>query len=251
MAQLFGPAANTVAKASLVLLATLPVVAIFTGSAISRSPYNTRVGVALDQPIPFSHKHHAWELGIDCRYCHTSVERTAYSGLPQTETCMSCHSLVWTNSPLLEPVRQSFATGQPIKWNLVNKAPEFVYFNHSIHIARGISCNNCHGAVQKMQMTYKGRAFSMAWCLTCHNSPEEFLYKDEKNPHLSPREQVFNLYVKVQKDPTMADMSPVERRLVTGGEQRVTRDLVAEGKKLLREYGIADAQLADCAVCHH
>lgn len=251
MAQLFGPAANTVAKVSIALLVALPVVAIFTGSAISRSPYNTKVGVRADQPIPFSHAHHVQELGIDCRYCHTSVERTAYSGIPQTETCMTCHSLVWTNSPLLEPVRQSYATGEPIKWNLLNKVPEFVYFNHSIHIARGVSCNNCHGAVQKMHIAYKARSLSMAWCLTCHNNPGEFLYKDQKNPHLSPREQVFNLYVKAQADPGTQDMSRVERQLLNGQEQRVPRDLVAEGKKLLKEYGIKQAQLADCAVCHH
>jgi len=251
MAQLFGPAANTVAKVSIVLLASLPVVVIYSGSAISQSPYNTKVGIRLDQPVPFSHAHHTVDLGIDCRYCHTSVERTAYSGIPQTETCMTCHSLVWTNSPLLEPVRASCANGEPIKWNLVNKAPEFVFFNHSIHIARGISCNNCHGAVQKMQITEKGRPFTMQWCLTCHNDPDQFLYKDSANPHLSPREQVFNLYVKVQEDPTTAKMSTVERKLVSGGEQSVPRDLVAEGKKLLQEYGIKQAQLADCATCHH
>src|SRR2546427_7643937 len=146
MSQVFSPAANTAARASLLCVAILPVVLIMVGSGITRSPYNTNVNVAVEQPVPFSHEHHASELGIDCRYCHSTVEKSAFAGVPPTHTCMSCHSQIWTNSPLLEPGRESYRTGTPIKspdgpvgWTRVNKLPEFVYFNHSIHIARGVS----------------------------------------------------------------------------------------------------------------
>ncbi len=252
MPQLFKPSANSAAKVSLLLTAALPVLLISVGSGISRSAANTGVGNRLDQPVPFSHQHHAWELGIDCRYCHTSVEESGYAGLPDTETCMTCHSQIWTNSPLLDPVRKSYETGQPLEWNLVNKVPEFVYFNHSIHIDRGISCNNCHGPVQKMHLTFKGQPFHMVWCLECHREPEKYLYVDEKNPQLTPRQQVFNLYVKFQSDPEGANMSPRERALINGKEQVTTvRDLIERGRKLLEERGINKAQLADCSVCHH
>ncbi|MBS1724141.1 MAG: cytochrome c3 family protein [Armatimonadetes bacterium] len=252
MANLFKPSANSAAKVSLLSLAGLPVVLFFTGSQISRSSANTGVENPLSQPIPFSHQHHAYELGIDCRYCHTGVERTGYAGLPQTETCMSCHSQIWTNSPLLEPVRKSYETGEPIKWALVNKVPEFVYFNHSIHVNRGVSCNNCHGPIQKMHITYKGRNLHMSWCLQCHSKPEEYLYSDEKNPDLTPRQQVFNFYLKLQTDPNGQQMGPQEQQLALGNEQRTTvKDLVARGNELLKQRGVKKAQLQDCAVCHH
>lgn len=255
MAQLFKPSMNNVVKISLLVFASAPVLALLTGIGISRSPQNTRVGIPIDQPIPFSHKHHAWELGIDCRYCHTSVEKSSYAGIPSTETCMTCHSQIWTNSPLLEPVRQSYTTGQPIKfadgspgWNLVNKVPEFVYFNHAIHVNRGINCNTCHGPVQNMQITYKGNDFQMRWCLACHREPEKFLYTDKKNPNLSPREQVFALYVKQQ---TMEPLTPRERALLRGVAYNAKPEEVAEGVKLVKERGVKVAQLADCWVCHH
>lgn len=251
MPQIFRPAANSLAKLSLVLGAAVPVIALAIGIAISRSPANTKVQSPLDQPIPFSHKHHAWELGIDCRYCHTSVETSSVASVPSTETCMSCHSQIWTNSPLLEPVRQSYETGTPIKWAQVNKVPEFVYFDHSIHVDRGVSCNNCHGPVQKMHLTYKARAFHMLWCLECHREPEKYLYKDPKHPELTPREQVFNLYLKYQMDPQGDDMMPVEKRLIKGYEQTVEPAQVEEAKKLIDQYGVKTQQLADCGVCHH
>src|SRR5207253_112002 len=190
MAQLFKPYSNIVARTSIALGAATPVVIGVALAALSRSPYNTKVDVPLNQPIPFSHQHHAGELGIDCRYCHTSVEKSATAGLPPTETCMSCHSQIWTNSPLLEPVRQSYANNTPIVWNKVNSVPDFVNFNHSIHIARGVNCNQCHGPVNDMQITWRGRAFQMQWCLQCHRAPEKYLYKDPESG--SPRQQVFN-----------------------------------------------------------
>src|SRR5580658_906384 len=139
MAQIFKPGANSVAKVSILGIAMLPFTVGYGIAALSRSPANTHVTVPMDQPVPFSHEHHAWQLGIDCRYCHTSVEKSTYAGVPATEICMSCHSQIWTNSPLLEPVRQSYETNTPIRWTQVNKLPQFVFFNHSIHIARGLN----------------------------------------------------------------------------------------------------------------
>src|SRR3569832_2203673 len=174
-----------------------PVLIGRAAAAYSRSPYNTKVEVPLNQPVPFSHQHHVAELGIDCRYCHTSVEKSSYAGLPPTETCMSCHSQIWTNSPLLEPVRKSYEDNTPIEWNKVNTVPQFVNFNHSIHVARGVNCNQCHGPVNDMQITFKGRAIQMQWCLQCHRAPEKYLYKEADSA--SPRQQVFNLYWKLQE----------------------------------------------------
>ncbi|MCC7231165.1 MAG: cytochrome c3 family protein [Fimbriimonadaceae bacterium] len=249
MPQIFKPAANHVARLSLVLGLASPLILGYAVAAISRSPVNTKVQVALNQPVPFSHQHHARELGIDCRYCHTSVEKSAEAGFPPTETCMSCHSQIWTNSPLLEPIRKSYETGTPIKWNKVNKVPEFVYFNHSIHIARGVNCNTCHGPVQHMQMTYKGNSFQMQWCLQCHRAPERFLYQDSKHPEMSPRNQVFNLYWKYQAG---EQLSNFEQKLIDG-EPMGSDDPehLKTGRELLAKYGVKVQQLADCSVCHH
>ncbi|MBS1704265.1 MAG: cytochrome c3 family protein [Armatimonadetes bacterium] len=252
MPNLFRPSANAYAKLSLALSAALPVLLITVGSGVSRSSANTGVMNHLDQPVPFSHKHHAYELGIDCRYCHTSVEKSSYAGIPQTETCMTCHSQIWQDSPLLEPVRQSFATGQPLKWTEVNKVPEFVYFNHSIHVNRGVNCNNCHGQVQQMQITQKGRALFMSWCLECHREPEKYLFTDEKNPQMSPRQQVFNLYLKYQSDPLGDEMNPQEKSLIFGNEQKTNvKALIERGNQLLKDRGVRKQELTDCTVCHH
>ncbi|HRJ27538.1 MAG TPA: cytochrome c3 family protein [Fimbriimonadaceae bacterium] len=259
MGQLFNPKANSIAKLSLIIGGSLPVLAILGGHLISNSSYNTKVDVPLDQPVPFSHRHHAWELGIDCRYCHTSVEKSGFAGIPDTETCMTCHSQIWTNSPLLEPVRKSYETGLPIKWasgesgwNLVNNVPEFVYFDHSIHIAKGISCNTCHGDVQNMHITWKGQNFTMKWCLQCHTEPEKYLYVDKTRPDLTPREQVFNLYVKQQEDPKMKSLSKREIALLTGTNERYrpSKEEIEDGKKLITERNIKVKQLQDCWTCH-
>ncbi len=249
MAQLFKPYANVIARTSIVIGGMLPVIVGLAAAAYSRSPYNTKVEVPLNQPIPFSHQHHAYELGIDCRYCHTSVEKSGYAGLPPTETCMSCHSQIWTNSPLLEPVRKSYEDNTPIQWNKVNTLPSFVNFNHSIHIARGINCNQCHGPVNDMQITFKGHPFMMQWCLQCHRAPEKYLYKDPDSHSL--REQVFNVYWKLQEK-GVSGMTPREQHLVKGEEQEEdgAKD-VAEGKALVKQYGVKVQQLADCSVCHY
>jgi hypothetical protein len=238
MAQIFPAAANTIARLSIVLAGVATVALITFASAVTRSSFNTKVGVALDQPVPFSHKHHTLELGIDCRYCHTSVEKSSFAGVPSTEICMSCHSQIWTNSPLLQPVRDSYKSGQPIRWARVNRVPDFVYFDHSIHVNRGVNCNVCHGPVQDMGLTYKGQAFFMSWCLDCHRAPEKFIRK---------REDEFAIYGKAQRGEAT---SREERALLAGQTYQRTPAELAEGRKLLRQYGVKTNQLMDCWICH-
>ncbi len=253
--QVFKPSANSVAQVALICLATGPLLVGLSLAALSRSPANTKVNVPKNQPVPFSHQHHNWELGIDCRYCHTSVEKSSYAGIPSTETCMSCHSQIWTNSPLLEPVRQSYETGTPIVWNKVNKVPDFVYFNHSIHVNRGLNCNTCHGAMNDQHITAKGNAFQMAWCLQCHRAPERYLgwQKDlaKEHPSATPRELAFKLYWKLQEK-GKSQLSPAETQLVNGAFDGLDDAETKEaGKAIIDKLGIKVQQLADCAVCHH
>ncbi len=257
MGQIFKPYANTIASASLMAAAGLPLLLIVTGSLITRSPYNTKEQNPIDQPVPFSHEHHSKELGIDCRYCHTTVETEALAGVPATEVCMSCHSQIWTNSPMLEPVRDSYLTGKPIKWTKVNAVPDFVYFDHSIHISRGISCNTCHGPVQEMPITWKGRMFSMAWCVDCHKNPEKYLWEvgaagdhdhgaeGEGVNTLSPRQQVFELYKKIAAGDQLSEL---EYHVRMGGTQQVPADEIHVQR--IQERGINKSQLTDCWVCH-
>ena len=253
--QVFKPNANSIAHMTIIAIAVLPLTVGLALAALSRSPANTKVNVAKNQPVPFSHQHHNWELGIDCRYCHTSVEKSSYAGIPATETCMSCHSQIWTNSPLLEPIRTSYETGTPIKWNKVNKLPDFVFFNHSIHVNRGLNCNTCHGPMQDEHITAKGNAFQMSWCLDCHRAPERYLNwnKDiaKENPGLSPRELAFKLYWKLQTN-GKGGLNQEETELINGhfmGSDSA-EDKVA-GKDIIAKLGIKVQQLADCSVCHH
>lgn len=238
MAQIFPSGANTIARVSVFAAAVLPVALVAAATTVARSPYNTKAGVPLDQPVPFSHQHHVSELGIDCRYCHSTVEKAAFAGLPSTETCMSCHSQIWTNSPLLEPVRASWATGQPIRWVRVNKLPDFVYFDHSIHVNRGIQCNICHGPVQQMQMTYKGKPFFMAWCLECHRNPAAFAREPS---------QEFEIY---RKDQRGERLSAEERAILDDRPFRRTKEEIDGAHARLVGQGVKTEQLADCWVCH-
>jgi hypothetical protein len=217
MAQLFTPRSNSIAKA-LIMVMLLLVSAVTAGTwKVWWSPYMTREGMPLDQPVPFSHKHHVSGLGIDCRYCHVSVENSAFAGIPPTETCMTCHSQVWTDAPVLEPVRQSWTTHTPIEWNRVHKVPDFVFFNHGIHIQKGIGCATCHGAVQQMPLTQKEHSLYMKWCLECHQDPAKYV---------RPKSEVFNM--EYQAPPNQAEF----------------------GAKLVREYHIDTTQLRDCSMCH-
>lgn len=199
------------------MVAVMLVLGLITwvASEVYRAGYTTGVGVPVEQPIPFSHEHHVRGLGISCEYCHTSVTEAAFAGIPPTNTCMTCHSQIWNTSPMLEAVRTSARTERPLNWIRVHDLPEFTYFNHSIHVAKGIGCETCHGQVDGMPLTWRVQTLHMSWCLDCHRDP---------GPNLRPREEVFTMNYK----PT---------------EQMKARDL-------LKEYDIKVGQLSDCSVCH-
>jgi hypothetical protein len=180
MAQIFNRSANTLARASIlgiVLLLTAVGAALMQ---LQRSPYVTNQRIAPDQPVPFSHQHHVAGLGLDCRYCHTTVEESSFAGIPPTKTCMNCHAQIWTNAAMLEPVRASFRTGQSLQWTRVHDLPDFVYFNHSIHVNKGVACVTCHGRVDEMPITWKTQPLYMRWCLDCHRHPEENLRRPQE-----------------------------------------------------------------------
>src|SRR5437868_5374227 len=220
MAQIFHRSTNSISRAT-IFGAVFVVAALFWAAAqVQRSPYVTYAGVVRPQPVPFSHQHHVAGLGIDCRYCHTSVEKSSFAGLPPTHTCMSCHSQVWTDAPMLAPVRQSLASGQPLQWDRVNQLPDFVFFDHSIHVQKGIGCSTCHGRVDQMPLTWKAHSLYMRWCLDCHEAPER---------HIRPSAEIFNM----QWEPPA--------------------DQLERGKQLVSEYHLRPerlGQLRDCSMCH-
>jgi len=215
MAQVFHRGTNTLSRISIFGALLVAGAGAWVVDAVQRSPYLTEVRVAREQPVPFSHEHHVKGLGLDCRHCHTTVEESTFAGIPPTKTCMSCHSQIWADSPLLEPVRASFRNNLPLEWTRVHDLPDFVYFNHSIHVKKGIGCSTCHGRVDQMPLTWRTQTLYMDWCLDCHRQPERYV---------RPREQVFN----------MAWEPP--------------QDQLALGAKLVRTYRIRS--LTDCSVCH-
>jgi len=150
-------------------------VGAITAFAYYISPYSTQVGYAPTQPVPYSHKLHAGDLGIDCRYCHAAVERSPVAMVPPTATCMNCHTLLKPDSPKLAPIRESYATGEAVEWIRIHHAPDFVYFNHSIHIHSGVGCETCHGRIDQMEVVHQAKPLNMAWCLDCHRNPEKYL----------------------------------------------------------------------------
>ena len=165
MSQIFHRSTNTLSRATIFGAVFVVAALVWVAMEIQRSPYMTYAGVRKPQPVPFSHQHHVAGLGIDCRYCHTSVETSSFAGIPPTKTCMNCHSQIWTNAQLLEPVRASYRTGKSLQWTRVNQLPDFVYFNHSIHINKGVGCNTCHGPVDQMPLMYSRHRcrWSGAW----------------------------------------------------------------------------------------
>jgi hypothetical protein len=184
MAQIFHRSANSLAKVSIIAILLAAGGILWAAYRIDQGSFITDIAVAKDQPVPFSHKHHVTDDGIDCRYCHTSVESSAFAGLPATEICMSCHSQIWTNAAILEPVRASFRTGQPLQWTRIYDLPDFVYFNHGIHVNKGVGCSTCHGRVDQMPLMYKANTLYMQWCIECHRNPAKYI---------RPRDQVFNM----------------------------------------------------------
>jgi hypothetical protein len=175
MSQIFRPSANTLSKLSLFGVLTAAAGLILVAMALGRSSYVTRANEFVEQPIQFSHLHHVKDDGIDCRYCHTSVESSAFAGIPPTKTCMNCHSQLFNTAPILEPVRASFRNDTPIRWVRVHDLPDFVYFNHSIHVKKGVGCETCHGRVDEMPLMRQQNTLQMQWCLDCHRAPEQFV----------------------------------------------------------------------------
>ncbi len=218
MGQIFSRSANVTSK---VLIVGFVVALFFVGwttYAVFWSPYTTYVGVPLEQPVPFSHKHHVGDDGIDCRYCHTSVEKSSFAGIPSTHVCMTCHSQIWNDTPVLEPVRQSLATNRPLQWNRVNDLPDFAYFNHSIHISKGVGCSTCHGQLDQMPLTHRTQTLYMKWCLECHRAPQNYV---------RPISEIYNLHW--QPPP----------------------DQATQGARLVQLYQIdTSGRLTNCSTCH-
>ena len=218
MAQIFPRRANVHSKVIIFGFVALVCLVAWITYAVFWSSYTTYVDLPLPQPVPFSHKHHVTDDGIDCRYCHTSVEKSSFADIPSTHICMTCHSQIWNDAPILTPVRASLTTGQPIRWTRVNDLPDFVFFNHAIHVNKGVGCSTCHGPVDSMPITWRAETLYMKWCLECHRAPQNFL---------RPLDQIYN----------MAWQPPADQ---------------AEcGFRLARQYGIElSGRLTNCSVCH-
>ena len=218
MSQIFRPRANALARSSLAAALSLVATLTWVVFTLMRSSWATGQNEFIEQPIQFSHAHHVGGVGLDCRYCHTSVENSTFAGMPPTNTCMNCHSQLWTNAPILEPVRASFRNNTSLTWIRVNDLPDFVYFNHQIHVKQGVGCVTCHGPVDKMPLMYQATSLLMEWCLDCHRAPEKYI---------RPREEVFNPnYV--------APANQLEL-----------------GLKLKAAYGIGTpTHMTSCSVCH-
>jgi len=218
MSQLFHRHSNVYSRLS--ILAGGVFVAILGGAVglLHLSGYNTNQNVNVEQPIQFSHAHHVGGMGLDCRYCHTSVEESAFANIPPTKTCMNCHSQIWADAPILEPVRASFRDNTPLRWQRVHDLPDFVYFNHSIHVKQGVGCVTCHGPVDKMPLIYQQASLTMSWCVDCHRDPGK---------NLRPRDQVFNMnWVAPADNPNL-------------------------GQELAKQYNIGTVeQLTSCSTCH-
>jgi hypothetical protein len=218
MPQVFHRSTNTLAWLSLFGLPVGAALVMWVCLVYTRSSYGTGVGVAEVQPVPFSHEHHVGVLGIDCRYCHTTVETDAYAGMPPTKTCMNCHSQIWVGSDTLAPVRESYQSDRSLVWNRVYNLPGFVYFDHHIHVQKGVGCASCHGRIDEMPFTYQQPTLLMEWCLDCHRHPES---------HVRPREEVFNM------------------------KYQPPADQASLGRELVEKFRIKDTHsLTSCTVCH-
>jgi hypothetical protein len=215
MSQIFHRSANTIARVSIFGAVFFIAGLGWLFDQVNRSPWITEAHVAREQPIQFSHERHVAGNGIDCRYCHTSVEESAFANIPPTKTCMNCHSQIWATAPILEPVRASFRNNTPLKWTRVHDLPDFVYFNHSIHVKKGVGCATCHGRIDEMPLVYQKSTLMMQWCIDCHRNPA---------PNLRPRSAVFSV-----------DYTPPS-------------DQTELGKRLVAQYQIQ--KLTSCSTCH-
>jgi hypothetical protein len=218
MSQVFPKVANAWSKASLITIVFLVLGLGWIVLTLQRSDFVTSANQFVEQPVQFSHQHHAGGIGIECRYCHTSVEVSPSAGIPPTKTCINCHSQIWNQSPYLEPVRASFRDDKPLTWVRVHDLPDFVYFNHSIHVNKGVGCETCHGRVDRMPLMIQESSLQMEWCLDCHRDPARYV---------RPRDQI-----------TTMGYVPAKAQQELGAE-------------LVRQYKIADKEhLTNCSVCH-
>ena len=218
MSQIFPRSANAIARMGLAGALAFVLCTLLVVFTLFRSSWATKQHEIVEQPVQFSHAHHVGGIGIDCRYCHTSVEKSAFAGIPPTETCMNCHSQIWSNAPILEPIRASLRDNVNLTWTRVHDLPDFVYFSHQIHVKQGVGCETCHGAVDQMPLVSQEASLLMEWCLDCHRAPEKYL---------RPREEVFNM------------------------QYEAPADQIALGLKLKAEYNIAGAEhMTSCSVCH-
>jgi hypothetical protein len=215
MSQVFHPSTNTIARITIYGAVFFVAVLLWMEREVNRSSYVTHAGVAREQPVPFSHAHHVGGIGIDCRYCHTSVEESRFAGIPPTRTCMNCHSQLYTDAPALEPIRDSFRTGAPIAWTRVHDLPDFAYFDHRAHVGKGIGCVTCHGQIDRMELTWSVASLQMEWCIDCHRRPERYV---------QPRDTVMQI------------------------DWRPPADREALGRRLVEEYDIRTR--TDCSTCH-
>jgi len=218
MAQIFHRSTNVIARFSVFSAVFLIGLASIAVLAVARSPYMTRQNISREQPVQFSHKHHVGDDGIDCRYCHTGVETSAVAGIPPTKTCMNCHSVLFNSAPYLEPIRASYRDDKSIERVKIHRLADFVYFNHSIHVNKGVGCTTCHGAIDQMPLVFQANTLLMQWCLDCHRDPA---------PNLRPMDKVFAM-----------DWKP-------GPDQE------EQGQKFMVERKIrTTVELTNCSTCH-
>jgi hypothetical protein len=216
MPQLFPPNSNSFVRWT-ALAGTVFLVLLVTALTVFARTSNNRVGVPVEQPVDFSHGLHAGSLGLDCRYCHSTVETSSFATIPSTETCMTCHSQVRVGAPQLAVVQESWDSGRPIAWNRVHDMPDFVYFDHSIHVNKGVGCSTCHGAVDQMAGMWKNEPMTMGWCLECHREPQQYL---------RPRSEVLNMdYIRPDNQLEL-------------------------GRALVEAYHINTEKLPQCWTCH-
>ncbi len=248
MAQVFPKAMNVLARVSLLALPLLVAGGGVTLAALVRSPYITGTNEPAEQPIPFSHKHHVAELGIDCKYCHTSVYDSANAGLPPTKTCMNCHQQIWQGADILAPLRDSYNRGIPIAWTKVHNVPHYTYFNHSIHVNKGVGCVSCHGQIDQQPLVYQSKTLYMEWCLDCHRNPEK---------HLRPVSEVQNMRFTAkgyttQKpvfDENGAPKKDAHGQVMT--EPHTYQSQAELGKELKKLHMVREKEvITNCSMCH-
>jgi hypothetical protein len=260
MPQIFPKGVNPLAR---LLVIGLPMMFGVTGvglAAFYRSSYATGVDETPPQPVAFSHMHHVGQLGIHCLYCHTSVEDSGFANVPPSKTCMNCHQQMWTSADLLEPVRKSYREDKPIVWNRVHNVPHYAYFNHSIHVAKGVGCQSCHGQIDQMNLTTQNKTLLMEWCISCHRNPQE---------NLRPKSEVFSMtwapgsLVDNKEQVWKREDLPNWGQVMEGGklvDSKWVGELVGKprpktqaelGPVLKEVYGVRDAvTLTGCSMCH-